>query len=243
MAGLLDSVRTGFGRILVAWPAWQTDVKPSARRRYTLRRPRRAGRPRTRRAVLTAARELFAEKGYVATSIAAIAERAGVAVDTVYAAAGRKPAPAARAGRDDVVGHRPGRARRAARLRGPCPGGRDGPGEDRDLRGGGVRHRGPAWRPCTGPWRRPRRRPGCAALRAEISTRRATTCVCSPPDLRADRRLDRDLHRRARSADSRAGAVNAAEYRALLVDRERGLGGRARSAAGSPTRWTRLLLR
>ncbi|MCQ7029660.1 TetR/AcrR family transcriptional regulator, partial [Escherichia coli] len=46
----------------------------------------------TRRAVLQAARDLFAEHGYAGTSISAIAARAGVAVDTVYAAAGRKPA-------------------------------------------------------------------------------------------------------------------------------------------------------
>lgn len=46
---------------------------------------------RTRQAVLAAARDLFAERGYAATSVAAIAQRAGVALDTVYAAVGRKP--------------------------------------------------------------------------------------------------------------------------------------------------------
>src|SRR5690348_11713123 len=65
------------------------DVK--GRRRYSsaVRAEQAAA---TRRAVLTAARDLFANRGYAATSIAAIAARAGVAVDTVYAAAGRKPA-------------------------------------------------------------------------------------------------------------------------------------------------------
>ena len=52
---------------------------------------RRAAAERTRLAILAAARELFAEGGYAATSVQAVAERARVAVDTVYAAVGRKP--------------------------------------------------------------------------------------------------------------------------------------------------------
>src|SRR5258708_34078955 len=46
---------------------------------------------RTRQSILEAARTLFAENGYSATSMAAIAQAAGVALDTVYASAGRKP--------------------------------------------------------------------------------------------------------------------------------------------------------
>lgn len=46
---------------------------------------------RTRAAVLDAARALFATQGYAATTVAAIAKDAGVAVDTVYAAVGSKP--------------------------------------------------------------------------------------------------------------------------------------------------------
>ncbi len=46
---------------------------------------------RTRQAILTAARELFTEQGYAATTIAQIAAAAGVAVDTVYASVGTKP--------------------------------------------------------------------------------------------------------------------------------------------------------
>src|SRR4051794_19320685 len=65
------------------------DVKASGRRRYSsVRRAEQAAA--TKRAVLSAARELFAEQGYAATSVAAIAARAGVAVDTLYAAVGRK---------------------------------------------------------------------------------------------------------------------------------------------------------
>jgi AcrR family transcriptional regulator len=47
---------------------------------------------RTRQAILEAARLLFSEKGFAATTIAQIAARAGVAVDTVYASVGPKPA-------------------------------------------------------------------------------------------------------------------------------------------------------
>ena len=45
----------------------------------------------TRRAVLTAARELFTTSGYVGTTVAQVARRAGVSVDTVYTSVGRKP--------------------------------------------------------------------------------------------------------------------------------------------------------
>lgn len=60
------------------------------RRQYVA--PQRAGQAAaTRRAVLAAARDLFIRHGYAATTIAAIAARAEVAVDTVYASVGRKP--------------------------------------------------------------------------------------------------------------------------------------------------------
>ena len=55
--------------------------------------PRRAEQAAaTRSAVVGAARELFLSEGYAGTTIAAVAARAHVAVDTVYAAVGRKPA-------------------------------------------------------------------------------------------------------------------------------------------------------
>ena len=47
---------------------------------------------RTRRAIVEAAGALFVRDGYAATTIAAIAEEAGVAVQTVYAVFGNKPA-------------------------------------------------------------------------------------------------------------------------------------------------------
>ena len=60
------------------------------KRRYEA--PRRAEQAAgTRRAILTAARDKFVERGYVATTVAEIAEQAQVSVDTVYATVGRKP--------------------------------------------------------------------------------------------------------------------------------------------------------
>jgi AcrR family transcriptional regulator len=61
-----------------------------ARRYHSPRRAEQAAL--TRVAVLAAARELFVHKGYAATTVADIAREARVAVDTVYAAVGRKPA-------------------------------------------------------------------------------------------------------------------------------------------------------
>lgn len=63
---------------------------PVNTRRYDASR-RRAAAEETRRAVLDAAHDLFTQHGYDATSVAAVARAAGVAVDTVYASVGRKP--------------------------------------------------------------------------------------------------------------------------------------------------------
>jgi AcrR family transcriptional regulator len=64
-------------------------VKP--RRAYDSHR-RREQAQATRRSILEAARELFIERGYVATTIDAIATRADVSAETVYAAFGTKRA-------------------------------------------------------------------------------------------------------------------------------------------------------
>lgn len=55
---------------------------------HSLRRRQQA--QRTRQAILAAARRLFVARGYKATTIEAIAQGAGVAVQTVYAALGSK---------------------------------------------------------------------------------------------------------------------------------------------------------
>jgi AcrR family transcriptional regulator len=59
-------------------------------RKYDASRRRQAAE-QTRTAVLHAARKLFTSRGYAATSVADIAQTAGVSVDTLYAAVGRKP--------------------------------------------------------------------------------------------------------------------------------------------------------
>jgi AcrR family transcriptional regulator len=70
---------------------------------------RRAAAAGTRSAILLAARELFTTDGYAATTMTAIATRAGVAQDTVYAAVGTKPVlfrlliEAALSGQDEAV--------------------------------------------------------------------------------------------------------------------------------------------
>jgi AcrR family transcriptional regulator len=65
-------------------------TKRDTRRYHSPRRAEQAAQ--TRHAVLAAARELFVSNGYAATTVAEIAREARVAVDTVYATVGRKPA-------------------------------------------------------------------------------------------------------------------------------------------------------
>lgn len=62
-------------------------VKP--RRRYDSTRRQEQARA-TQRAVLDAARRLFLERGYAATTVGAVAKAAGVSVETVYKSCGNK---------------------------------------------------------------------------------------------------------------------------------------------------------
>jgi AcrR family transcriptional regulator len=68
------------------------DVNSTRPRRQYRSPAREEGARRTRQAIVTAASELFVERGYVATSLADIATAAGVARPTVFAAFGSKPA-------------------------------------------------------------------------------------------------------------------------------------------------------
>lgn len=52
---------------------------------------RAAAAERTRARILAAARELFEARGFTAMTMQQVAERAGVALDTVYATVGKKP--------------------------------------------------------------------------------------------------------------------------------------------------------
>ena len=82
-------------------------VKPQKRPYRSPAREERAAA--TRAAVLKAARELFMARGYAVVSVAEIAKAAGVNLDTVYAAVGRKPQllkaliEAALSGRDEAI--------------------------------------------------------------------------------------------------------------------------------------------
>src|SRR5947209_6427527 len=69
----------------------QKSKRPRERRRYDASR-RLAAAQQTRQAILAAARQLFLERGYALTTMAAIAAAAGVSHETVYAAFGPKPA-------------------------------------------------------------------------------------------------------------------------------------------------------
>lgn len=66
-------------------------MKKGARRRYDSASRSEAART-TRESILNAARAIFLEKGYAAATMPAIAMAAGTALDTVYAAVGKKPA-------------------------------------------------------------------------------------------------------------------------------------------------------
>lgn len=52
---------------------------------------RRKAAEQTARSTMDAARTLFVQRGYMATTMSAIAKHAGIALDTVYATVGKKP--------------------------------------------------------------------------------------------------------------------------------------------------------
>lgn len=209
------------------------DVK----RRY--RAPQRVAQAvQTRRAVLDAARDLFVGRGYARTTVSDIARHAGVAVDTVYAAVGRKPVllrelvETALSGTDHPV---PAAERDYVRAIATAPEATEKIAvyaravtsiQQRlapvflALRDAAVAD------------------PACAALWTEIAERRARNMRAFAADLRATGRLRADL-----SDDTVADVVwsmNAAEYWALLV------GGRgwtpAEFEAWLADAWVRLLL-
>jgi AcrR family transcriptional regulator len=66
-------------------------MKRPLKRSYNSTLRREAGE-RTRQSIIDSARQMFLEKGYSATTMPGIAAAAGVALDTVYATAGKKPA-------------------------------------------------------------------------------------------------------------------------------------------------------
>src|SRR3954470_16013432 len=77
--------RTAFGSI-----GWRRMSTTRGRRSYD-GASRKAASDATRRAILDAGRAILVRRGYRATTIAGIAEAAGVHVATVYELVGRKP--------------------------------------------------------------------------------------------------------------------------------------------------------
>jgi AcrR family transcriptional regulator len=66
-------------------------TKPVKKRVYDSSSRKEAARL-TRQSIIDAARRVFLDKGYAATTMPAIAQASGVALDTVYATVGKKPA-------------------------------------------------------------------------------------------------------------------------------------------------------
>ncbi len=212
-------------------------VKPSVKRRYNA--PQRAEQAAaTRRAVLEAARELFTTGGYAATTVGQIAERAGVAVDTLYATVGRKPVllrevfETALSGQDVAV---PAQERDYVRAIQAAP----SAGEKIAIYAGAIAQIAPRTAPVHLALRDAAARdPECAALDVELSERRAGNMRLFAADLRATGEL------RAELSDGEVADIvwtmASAEYYLLLV-RRRGwtvqrFGEHLRDA------WTRLLL-
>ena len=189
------------------------DVKP--RRRYHA--PHRVEQAAaTRRAVLDAARELFPPRGYPATTVAQIAARAGVNVDTLYAAVGRKPAllravvETAISGRDHAVAAEDRDYVRAVRAAVTA-------GEKIDVYAAALARMASR----TGPvflalHAAAARDPDCAALHTEITTRRAANMRLFAADLRATGELRSDLT--DEEVADVVWAMNSADYYALLVN-------------------------
>ncbi|NUT69617.1 TetR/AcrR family transcriptional regulator [Pseudarthrobacter sp. C4D7] len=212
-------------------------VNAPARRYYSPRRTEQAAA--TRGAVLAAARELFIGEGYRSTTVAGIARRAGVAVDTIYATIGRKPDLLREVVETAISGT--GQAVPAER--------RDYVIRLREANGAAEKisiyaHALAGIQPRLAPVYLALRDaagtdPDCAALWTEISDRRAANMLLFIQDLAAtgELRIDRPA---AELADA-VWSMNGPEYWVLLVD-QRGWT-RDQFADWLADAWSRLLLR
>jgi AcrR family transcriptional regulator len=192
----------------------------------------------TRHAVLAAARSLFTQKGYSATSVAELARTAGVNLDTVYAAVGRKPQimkaliEAALSGSDEAV---PATQRDYVARITAARGAR----EKLTIYADAIGQIQPRLAPiflCLS--EAGRTDADCAALWAEISARRAGNMLDLAADLRATGELRADLTDQA-VADI-IWSLNGPEYYVLLVH-QRGWTPE-QFAAWLADAWIRLLL-
>jgi AcrR family transcriptional regulator len=170
----------------------------------------------TRDAVLVAARELFTADGY-GCPISRIAERAGVAVDTVYTSVGRKPALVL-AVIDMVLGDadRPLPAEQRGYVQRIRAAGRAQ--EKIAIYSAALAHLLPVVAPLQEALREAGRKdPDCADTWARLVERRAGNMLLFAQDLRATGELRDDLDDR-RVADI-VWSTNSAEYYSLLARR------------------------
>jgi AcrR family transcriptional regulator len=192
---------------------------------------------RTRRAVLRAARSLFTRRGYADTSVAEVARRAQVSVDTVYASVGRKPqlllavVDMALAGGDEPVPAEERGYVRAIRAAATAE-------EKISIYAHALGEVLPRTAPLLEALREAARTdPGCAAVWTQVNDRRAANMLLFARDLRETGRLREDL------TDQQVADVvwstNAVEFYALLAGR--GWDG-PRVGALLADLWTRLLL-
>ena len=212
-------------------------------RRYHSPR-RRAQAAATRSAVLTAARTLFAERGYAAATVADVAQRAGVAVDTVYAAVGRKP-QLLLALVDEVLAGRgtgePGAEATPAEERDYVRAVRAAPTARAKLQtyAAALAALHPAMAPLVGALRQAAGSDaGARETWHALRERRAANMLLLAADLRATGELREDLD--DRQVADLLWSTNAPEYLELLVDR--GVQGAALERFLTDL-WTRVLLR
>lgn len=209
---------------------------PVNRRRY--HSPRRsAAAEQTRASVVEAARELFLQDGYERTAVTAIAERAGVSVDTIYTAVGRKPL-LVRAVVDDVLGE--GRGEVPAEGRGYVEDIRSVPSARAKLAvyAEALGRLQPTLAPLVEALREAGLRDeGCRAAWSGLVERRAQNMRRLAADLRATGELRADLDDDA-VADV-VWATNSHEYYLLLASRG---WSPERYAAHLADLWARLLL-
>lgn len=173
----------------------------------------------TREAILDAARELFIAQGYRRTPVQQIAERAGVNVDTIYHAVGRKPAllrelvETAISGQSQAV---PAAQREYVQRIGAAP----SAGEKIDIYAGAISEIQQRMAPVFLALRDAALTDEtCRLLWKDISERRARNMLEFAAELRGTSELRDDLDD-AEVADI-IWSMNAAEYWVLLVD-ERG---------------------
>ena len=193
-------------------------AKAVKRRRYDSS-ARRAAAESTRRSIIDAARHVFLQCGYAGATMPAIAREAGIAVDTVYATVGKKPAllrllvEAAISGQDRAVDSEERDYVRAIRAE---------PNAEEKLKiyAAALRAIQPRLAPIFKVLQAAATQdPDLKALWLEISRRRAANMRLLAQNLAATGRLRRDLPI-AKIADI-IWSLNSPEYYLLLVE-ERG---------------------